>query len=340
MQREAEEPGVGPTLSLITTGGTIGSRVDPATGGAVPAVSAAELIALTPELSKIATIRAAEFGLLQSWNIGPGTMVELARVVGQSLDDERASGAIVTHGTDTMEETAFALDLLVDSESPVVLTGAMRNASEPDFDGPRNLIAAARVAASDEARGRGAMVVMNGEIHAARFVMKTHTTNFDAFSSPECGTMGVVGEKVSFHYDLAPLPKLRPARAEERVYLVRMTAGSDELFLRTLLDAGAAGVVIEGSGAGNVPDCWHDAIAALIAARIPVVLVSRCITGRIVPGYGGRGGGRTLRELGVIDGGWLSGPKARIALSLGLGDGMSVEEAHALFAALCPTASE
>jgi L-asparaginase len=219
------------------------------------------------------------------------------------------------------------------------VTGAMRNASESDFDGPRNLVAAARVAASQEARGRGAMVVMNGEIHAARYVMKTNTTAFDAFSSPERGAMGVVGETVRFHYDLAPLPKLRPARAEEGVYLVKMTAGSDALFLRTLLEAGAAGVVIEGSGAGNVPDSWHDTIARLVAARIPVVLVSRCISGRIVPGYGGRGGGATLRDLGVIDGGWLSGPKARIALSLALGDGMSVEEAHDLFAALCPTTS-
>ena len=337
MKRDSREPGDRPTLSLITTGGTIGSRVDPATGGAVPAVSAAELISLTPGLSEIATIRPLEFGLLQSWNIGPQTMVELARAVDQSLDDARVSGAIVTHGTDTMEETAFALDLLVDSEKPVIMTGAMRNASEPDFDGPRNLIAAAKVAISGEARGRGAMVVMNGEIHAARFVMKTNTTSFDAFSSPERGAMGVVSEEVLFHYELAPLPRLRPARAEERVYLVKMAAGSDELFLRTLLDAGAAGVVLEGSGAGNVPDCWHDAIAALIAARIPVVLVSRCLTGRIVPGYGGRGGGRTLRDLGVIDGGWLSGPKARIALSLALGDGASAKEVRALFAALCPT---
>lgn len=295
---------------------------------------------MTPGLAEIAAVRATEFGLLQSWNIGPGTMVDLAVSVRESLGDERVSGAIVTHGTDTMEETAFALDLLVDSERPVVMTGAMRNASEPEFDGPRNLIDAARVATSAEACGRGAMVVMNGEIHAARFVMKTNTTSFDAFSSPECGAMGVVGEKVSFRYDLAPLPKLRPASAEERVYLVKMAAGSDELFLRTLLDAGAAGVVIEGSGAGNVPDSWHDAIAVLVAARIPVVLVSRCISGRIVPGYGGRGGGRTLRELGVIDGGWLSGPKARIALSLALGGGASADEARDFLAALCPTTSE
>jgi L-asparaginase len=325
-----------PRLRIITTGGTIGSRVDPATGGAFPAVSAEELLSMTPGLSEIAEARATEFGLLQSWNIGPGTMVELARVVQESLEEEGVAGAIVTHGTDTMEETAFALDLLVDSERPVVMTGAMRNASEPDFDGPRNLVAAARVAATPEARGRGAMVVMNGEIQAARHVMKTNTTAFDAFSSPERGAMGVVGDTVLFHYELAPLPKLRPERAEEGVYLVKMAAGSDALFLRTLLEAGVAGVVIEGSGAGNVPDSWHDAIAALIVARIPVVLVSRCLTGRIVPGYGGRGGGATLRDLGVIDGGWLSGPKARIALSLALG---AVEEVRDLFAALCPTTS-
>ena len=149
-------------LQIVTTGGTIGSRIDPATGGAVPAVTAAELVALSPGLSALADVRVTEFGLLQSWNIGPRVMAEIAAVVASSLRDGDVAGAIVTHGTDTMEETAFALELLVDSEKPVVMTGAMRNASEPDFDGPRNLLAAARVALDEDSRGRGAMVVMNG----------------------------------------------------------------------------------------------------------------------------------------------------------------------------------
>lgn len=321
-----------PALQIITTGGTIGSRVDPRTGGAVPAVGAEELLAMTPRLAEIAGVRAKEFGRLQSWNIGPQTMVELAQIVNESLQDEGIAGAIVTHGTDTMEETAFALDLLAASEKPIVVTGAMRNAGEPDFDGPRNLVAAAQVGVSADSRGRGAMVVMNGEIHAARFVTKTHTTAFDTFASPERGAIGVVRDEVRFHDRLDPLPRLATSQAEPNVHLVKMTAGSDDLLLRTFLEHRAAGVVIEGSGAGNVPDSWNETIAALIAEEIPVVLVSRCIRGRIAPAYGGAGGGRTLHALGVIDGGWLSGPKARVALSLAIGCGRRGEDLRVFFA--------
>lgn len=322
------------TVQIITTGGTIGSRIDPATGGAVPAVSAGELVELTPGLREVADIRAAEFGRLQSWNIGPQTMVELARAAADALEEDSVAGVVVTHGTDTMEETAFALDLLVASEKPVIVTGAMRNASEPGFDGPRNLLAAVRVAASDAARGRGAMVVMNDEIHAARFVVKTHTTVFQTFASPESGAIGILDGEVRFRYALPRLPAVRATKGEEGVHLVTMAAGADDLLLRALLEARVAGVVIAGSGAGNVADSWNEPIAALLAAGIPVVLVSRCLSGRVVPAYGGRGGGRTIHALGVIDGGWLSGPKARIALSLALGSGMGIEELRAFFASL------
>lgn len=319
------------TVQILTTGGTIGSRVDPDTGGAVPAVSAEELVALTPGLRDVAEIRAAEFGRLQSWNIGPQTMVELARTVAEALRDDAVAGAVITHGTDTMEETAFALDLLVDSPKPVVLTGAMRNASDPGFEGPRNLLAAARVAAHAAARGRGTMVVMNDEIHAARFVTKTHTTAFHTFASPEGGTLGVIDAGIRFHFDLPPAPKLSATRAEEDVHLVTMAAGADDRLLRALLAARVAGVIIQGSGAGNVSDAWHDPIAALVAASIPVVLVSRCLTGSIVPAYGGPGGGKTLQTLGVIDGGWLSGPKARVALALALGAGAGGDALRTIF---------
>ncbi len=330
MKPHGESEGLG-AIRIITTGGTIGSRIDPATGGAVPAVSAEELVSMTPGLADLGEIRVTDFGLLQSWNIGPPIMADLAAVVTSSLRGGAVAGAVVTHGTDTMEETAFALDLLVDSDKPVVVTGAMRNASDAEFDGPRNLLAAARVAADESARGRGAMIVMNGEIHAARFATKTHTTAFQTFASPESRAIGVVDDRVRFRFDLERMPKVPIGRAEPGVYLVKMAAGTDDLPLRALLEARVAGAVIEGSGAGNVADAWHEPIAALIAARIPVVLVSRCLAGRIVPAYGGRGGGRTLRGLGVIDGGWLSGPKARVALSLALGAGMGEEELRAFF---------
>lgn len=321
-------------VQVITTGGTIASRIDPKTGGAVPAVKAGELVALAPSLREH-DLRVTEFGLLQSWNIGPEVMARIAEVAAEALREDAVAGVVVTHGTDTMEETAFALDLLVDPSKPVVVTGAMRNAGDPGFDGPRNLVAAVRVAKDAGARGRGSLVVMNDEIHAARFVTKTHTTALATFASPETGAVGLLDDLgVWFRYRPDPLPRLPAPRAEPRVYLVKMAAGTDDLLLRALLEARVAGVVLEGSGAGNVADVWHEPIAALLAAAIPVVLVSRCLTGRIVPVYGGRGGGRTLHDLGVIDGGALSGPKARVALSLALGNGLSGDEVRAFFARL------
>ena len=326
----------GGAVRIITTGGTIASRIDPVTGGAIPAVTAQELVALSPALRDGAVeIRVTEFGLLQSWNIGPEVMVRLAALVSESLHDDSVAGVVVTHGTDTMEETAFALDLLVASDKPVVVTGAMRNAGDPEFDGPRNLAAAVRVAAHEESRGRGAMVVMNGEIHAARFVTKTHTTAFETFASPGTVPLGVVDDaSLWFGWKPDPLPGLFVGQAETRVYLVKMAAGMGDLLLSALVQARVAGVVIEGSGAGNVADTWHEPIADLIALGIPVVLVSRCPTGRIEAAYGGHGGGRTLRTLGVIDGGSLSGPKARVALSLALGCGMRGEDLRKFFARL------
>ena len=333
---EQSEAKRGAAVHIITTGGTIASRVDPLTGGAVPAVDAAELVALTPSLRDHADeVRVTDFGMLQSWNIGPDVMLRIAGVARDALRDDAVAGVVVTHGTDTMEETAFALDLLIDSVKPVVVTGAMRNASNPGFDGPRNLSAAVRVAMDADARERGALVVMNDEIHAARFVTKTHTTAFGTFASPETGAVGLIDDRgVWFRWRPDPSPRLSPARADTNVHLVKMAAGADGLLLRALLEARVGGVVIEASGAGNVSDVWHEPIAALIASSIPVVLVSRCLTGRIVPVYGGPGGGRTLSTLGVIDGGWLSGPKARVALSLALGSGMDAEELRRFFAEL------
>ncbi len=321
-------------VQIITTGGTIGSRVDPKTGGAVPAVTATELVDMTPSLRQYADeIRAADFGLLQSWNIGPDVMLRIAAMVREVLRDVDIAGVVVTHGTDTMEETGFALDLLIDSEKPVVITGAMRNASDPGFDGPRSLTSAVRVAMHEDSRGLGTLLVLNEEIHAVRYVTKTHTTALDTFASREVGRVGIIDDRgVWIRWRPDRSLHLAPAHAETNVHLVKMAAGASDLFLRACVEAKVAGVVLEGSGAGNVTNAWHDPIEQLLAAEVPVVLVSRCGSGRIVPVYGGPGGGKTLHDMGVIDGGWLSGPKARIALSLALGAGMSVDEIRAMFA--------
>lgn len=326
----------GSVIQIITTGGTIASRIDPKTGGAVPAVTASELVAMSPAVKKYAgEIRVHDFGLYQSWNLGPDLMARIADAVIGALGGDDVAGVVVTHGTDTMEETAFALDLLVDSPKPVVITGAMRNASDAGFDGPRNIVGAVRVATDPSSRGRGTLLVLNEEIHAARFVTKKHTTALMPYASPDTGAVGIIDDRgVWYRWKPEPLPHLSKRRAEMNVHLVKMAAGADDLMLRALLEARVAGVVLEAGGAGNVCDVWHDSIAKFIARGTPVVLVSRCGGGRIVPVYGGPGGGRTLHEMGIIDGGWLNGQKARVALSLALGNGMGVEEIRAFFAEL------
>ncbi|MDI3340641.1 MAG: asparaginase [Sphaerobacter sp.] len=327
-----------PVVHIVTTGGTIASRIDPVTGAAVPVVAADELVAQVPALATLAEIRVTEFGLLGSWNMTPALMAGLARTVRALLAEPETAGVVVTHGTDTMEESAFALSLLLGEAGPVVFTGAMLNASEPGFDGPRNLLAAVRVAADPAARALGTVVALNNEIHAARAVTKRHTTALNTFVSPGRGPLGLIDDRgVWLRQRPAPSPPLPLVEPEPRVYLVKMAAGMDDLLLRAALQGGARGVVVEASGTGNVYAPWEAAIADLLAAGIPVVVVSRCLDGRVTFTYGGPGGGRALQDLGVVPGGDLTGPKARLALMFALGAGWDHDRIRAYFAALTAT---
>jgi len=322
-------------VEIVTTGGTIASRIDPATGAAVPLVRADELVALVPQLGAAAELRTTEFCLESSWNLTPAMMADLARTILPLQSDPGTAGVVVTHGTDTMEETAFALDLLLPAPAPVVLTGAMRNASLPGTDGPRNLLAAVRVAAHAAARGLGTLVVMNDEAHSARQVTKTHSSALDTFASPSVGPVGRL-DSLGFSVRWRPRrpPALPPAKPETSVHLLECAAGADPLPLRAVLDAGARGVVIAGSGAGNVHRDWEEPIREAIESGLPVVLVTRCGSGRILPEYGAPGGGRRLHEHGVVPGGDLSGRKARIALMLARGAGLDLAGVRSYFAAL------
>ena len=314
-----------PIVQIITTGGTIAHKIDPATGAALPTLSGEELVAEVPALAGVAQVRVAEFALLQSWNMTPSLAADLARRVRDALADPEVSGVVVTHGTDTMEETSFALDLVLDTPRPIVFTGAMRNPSQPGPDGPRNVVSAARVATDPAARDLGVLVVLNDEIHAARYVTKGHTTALHTFVSRGVGPLGLVDDEgVWVRWRPARLPRLPLVDPAPHVYLIKMAAGTDDLFLRSALDAAARGVVIEGSGAGHTPATWEPAIGALVQAGVPVVLVSRTGSGRVAAIYGGAGGGRSLRALGVVPGGDLTGPKARVALAFALGAGMDM----------------
>jgi L-asparaginase len=255
-----------------------------------------------------------------------------------ALAEPGVAGALVTHGTDTVEETAYLLDLVVESEKPVVFAVALRHIGEPGADGPRNLLDAARVAAAPASRGRGALLVANGTVHAARHVTKTHTTDLGAFESPDFGPEGVVGPDGTVRYlrPVQPRRTIAAGRIEPEVLLLTVAAGADDRPLRWALGAGYKGLVIEGSGAGNVPAAVVPGIAAALAAGVPVVLATRCRRGFLAPVYGGggaAGGGADLMALGVIPADHLPAPKARIKLMVALGTGADLAGVRSLFAA-------
>lgn len=319
-------------LLLLSLGGTI-TMVPSAEGGIAPKLGAAELIASAPGLATVAQIEADSPARLPSPSLTPAHLVDVARRV-EAAFAAGTDGAVVIQGTDTIEESAFLLDLLVAGDKPVVVTGAMRGAAAPGADGPANMLAAARVAASDAAHGLGTLAVLNDEIHAARFVQKSHAALPSAFTSPMAGPLGLVAEdRVRILTRVARHPTLPAALgAPAPVALLRWAMGDDGRLLGTLPGLGYAGAVIEAMGSGHVPADAVEAIGAL-AARMPVVLASRCATGPVfMQTYGYPGGEIDLIRRGAIPAGMLSGPKARLLLGLVLRGGGGMDAAAAAFA--------
>ena len=321
-----------PRLAMFFTGGTISMRIDPATGGAVPALSGEEIIALVPGLDQLADFDLINFARLPGPHWTPGRMMELARAARKELADERIAGAVVTHGTDTLEETAYLLDLVLDEEKPVVLVGAMRNSSELSWDGPANLRSAVRVAIDEAARALGVIVAMSDQLIAAAEVTKTHTEATDTFQSRDFGPLGFV-DKDRVIVTRRPVKHEHIATNEvvERVDVIKMYAGADGRFINFAIDDGARGLVIEALGRGNTPPAALPAIARAIEMNIPVVITSRCPRGRVLDTYAYEGGGRQLRKMGAIPGGMLPSHKARIKLMLALGAGWNVEQIRESF---------
>ena len=324
-----------PRLRLITTGGTIAMKLDPALGAPVPALAGADLLAAVPRLAQIAEVRVDDLFNVPSVEMGESRWPALHRAVAAALASADVDGVIVSHGTDTLEESAWFLDLSLRSDKPVVLVGAQRNASEPDVDGPRNLCAAARVCAAPAARGLGVLVVMNDRIHAARDVAKWHTADVAGFHS-ERGALGsVVAERVLVARRPArasPLFELR-AQALPRVEIVPAFAGAGGWMVHAAAQQGARGLVLQALGAGNVPRAMHDAVVDVLAAGLHVVVATRVPTGEVQPTYGFVGGGQSLHRAGAIFASDLSAHKARILLLLALQDPRSADDLQRLFAA-------
>ncbi|MBB2746680.1 UNVERIFIED_ORG: L-asparaginase [Microbispora rosea subsp. rosea] len=304
-------------IRVITTGGTIASVPGP--GGAVSvAVAGRDLVgAAGPAL----TVEVDEAMLVHSFNLTLDGMLRIAERVAAAVADPGVDGVVVTHGTDTMEETAFFVDLLLGAGGTVVFTGAQRHAGEPDGDGPRNLTDALRVAAVTTGRGLGAVIVMAGRVHAARHATKAHTVAPDAFDSPGYGPIGqVYGERVHIAARLGRLPGFTLAELgglEARVDIVPAYLGADGVHLAASRAAGARGLVLEALGAGNPTPGLLGEIRACVAEGVPVLVTSRCHAGPSLPVYGA-GGGATLEEAGAVFAGSLAAPKARLLLAAAL----------------------
>ncbi|MGJ3699738.1 asparaginase [Variovorax sp. AFSI2.2] len=309
-----------PICVLVATGGTIAMKIDPLRKVPVPALSGEDLLAAVPGISELARLEVNDFSNLPSDHMGPDNWALLSRTVDAALQRTDVAGVIVSHGTDTLEEAAWFLDLTLASEKPVVLAGAQRNASTPDFDGPRNLMNAVRVCLAPEAKGKGVMVVMNNQIHAARDVTKTHTSEVESFKSGDFGFLGSVDQdRVVF--SRSPLRRQHVAlrgKALPPVEIVPMYGGASGAMLNAAVVQGAGGIVVQALGLGNVNVPMFEAIESAIRQGIAVVVSTRVPNGRVAPVYGFVGGGSTLKAAGAVFADNLSPQKARILLMLAL----------------------
>jgi L-asparaginase len=314
-------------IVVMFTGGTIASLLDPVSGGHLARLSATDVLRNTSGLEEIADVEAIDWGRVPASQFTFAQLIDIATTLRRHLARPEIEGAVVVQGTDSIEETSMAFDLLVDGPKPVVVVGSMRSPDQDGYEGAVNLRNAVRCASANELRGQGVMVVMDGEIHPADDVTKIHTSRYGAFKSPNLGPIGhvdaggvVLARARNRRRQVATLVAAQP------VHLITSVIGSDGSLIRAATEGGARGFVIAGAGVGNTPVDMLVACQEAIAKGIPVVLTTRCPAGRAQPAYSFPGAGKRWLDSGAIVAGWLRGPKARIALALGVGAGL--DEVH------------
>lgn len=319
-------------IAVIFTGGTISMKVDPRIQAAIPALSSKEILSMVTNIDKFADIEVISFANLPSPHITPELMINLSNLVKDTIDKKEIDGVVITHGTDTLEETGYLLDLTIDSNKPIVITGAMRNNSELGYDGSSNLAAAICTATSKESKNKGVLVVMNNEVNAASEVTKTNTLSLDTFKSPEFGPLGIVdNDQVIYYRDIITKQHIETTNIETKVGLIKCGPGIDSEILDFMVSKQYKGIIVEALGRGNIPPEMIPGLEKAINNNIPVVMVSRCPTGRVLDTYGYKGGGKHLRKLGIILGNNLPGQKARIKLMLALSKTNDMEEIRKVF---------
>ncbi|HEL0664610.1 TPA: asparaginase [Streptococcus equi subsp. zooepidemicus] len=311
-------------ILVLHTGGTISMQADEAGKVSPNQNNPMTQVGLSLEHIHLTVV---DFLNLPSPHITPHHMLKMYHYIQQRVSQFDA--VVITHGTDTLEETAYFLDTMVlPIELPIVITGAMRSANEIGSDGIYNYLTALRVASHEKAKGKGVLVVMNDEIHAAKYVTKTHTTNVSTFQTPTHGPLGIVmKDDLLFFKTAEPRVRFELRHISGTVPIIKAYAGmGDGSILSLLTPDRIQGLVIEALGAGNVPPLAVSELEKLIASGIPVVLVSRCFNGIAEPVYAYRGGGASLKRAGVMFVKELNAPKARLKLLIALNAGLTGQE--------------
>jgi L-asparaginase len=323
-----------PRIAVIFTGGTIAMRRDPDAGGNLPTLRGEDLLATVPGLDAIAEIEPMDWGLVPASHLTFDQVLDIGRRLDGALRSPEIDGAVVVQGTDVIEETAFAWDLLPLPAKPVVVVGAMRSASDEGYDGPDNLRNSVTAAADPALAEVGVVVAMAGELHAADDVRKTHTHALETFQSPNAGRLGTIaGGRVTLERHRVParLPVI-PAHAAGPLPLVTVVL-DDAGAVESAIARDPAGLVVAATGGGNTPPSVLAGARALIERGIPVVLTTRCPSGQPRAGYAFPGGSSEWWEAGAVFSGTLGGPKSRVLLALSLAAGLGTVE----LAAICET---
>jgi L-asparaginase len=319
-------------ILVVFTGGTFSMMIDEKTGGAVPRYSGNELLGMMPEVRSLAEIECFDFGKYPGPHVTPMLMLDLSKKINAKLQVGKYDGVIVTHGTDTLEETAYFLDLTIKTEIPIVVIGSMKNSSEPDWDGPKNLIDALHICLNENSKGLGVLVCLNGEINAASEVTKIYSDSVESFKSLDFGTLGFVQKgRAIFNRLPRHLETIQTEKINANVDLLTVYAGMDEKFFKFSADSGVDGIVVEALGIGNVPPPAYEGIKYAVEKRIPVILTSRCPAGETDYIYSYPGAGKHLHNLGVIFSDYLNGQKARIKLMIVLGQTNKLSEIKKFF---------
>jgi L-asparaginase len=307
-------------ILIVFTGGTFSMKVDKKiTGGVNPRYSGEELLNKIPEAKMLADISCYDFGKYPGPHMTPEIMIELSKQLKRRLAENKFDGIVITHGTDTLEETAYLIDLTIKTETPIVFTGSMKNSSDPDWDGPKNLCDSIRVCLNQNSRGLGVLVCLHGEVNAASEVTKIYSDEFETFQSLDFGSLGFVQSgRVIYNRIPRHLEIIDTEKVNSNVDLLTVYAGMDEKFFKYSADSGTDALVVEALGIGNVPPLAFEGIKYVVEKGIPVVLVSRCPAGETDYIYSYPGAGKHLHKLGVIFTDYLNGQKARIKLMLAL----------------------